>query len=161
MIKWGILTAIVIILLDQVSKYYVLTFLAANNDQPIELLPFFRIVLVYNQGVSFGMFNGIEYGRYILTAVSALITLILIYWLFTTQEKPLILALCLIIGGAIGNMIDRVRQGAVTDFIDVFVGTYHWPAFNIADSAIFIGVACLCFEQLWCHRKDKLHAKTL
>lgn len=154
----GLCLASILILLDQVSKYYVLTYFSHPESQAIDLLPFFNIVLVYNTGISFGMFHNITYGQYILTAISGVITLVLCFWLFTTREKNLMIALSFIIGGAIGNIIDRVRLGAVVDFIDLSIGTYHWPAFNVADSAIFLGVTYLCIEQLCSHRKDKPHA---
>ncbi len=142
----------VVAISDQISKYYILS-LFEDSTHSIDVLSFFKLTLVYNEGVSFGMFNNLSYGRAILTLMACIITAFVTYWLFTAKEKGVILALSLIIGGAIGNIIDRIRLGHVVDFLDFYIGSYHWPAFNIADSAIFIGVAYLCIEQLFFHRK--------
>lgn len=154
---WGLCIAVLVVALDQVSKYYVAAHFSHPYAQDIDILPFLKLVLVHNTGVSFGMLNSIPYGKYILASISGLITIILCYWLFTTHEKNLMIALSLIIAGAFGNISDRIRLGAVIDFIDFSVGTFHWPAFNVADSAIFLGVTYLCIAQLCFHRKDKHH----
>jgi signal peptidase II len=159
--KLAFLLAATIFLADQASKYYILTLMTDENSYPIDVFSFFRIVLVYNPGVSFGLFNQMAHGQLILTLLSSTITLAVCYWLFTAHEKGIILALSLIIGGAIGNIADRIRLGHVIDFLDFYIGNYHWPAFNIADSAICIGVVYLCIEQFFFHHKDKTHEKTL
>ena len=116
----------------------------------IEILPFFNIVMVWNQGVSFGMFNNLNaYGPMILSIVSVLISIIFAIWLIRSTSRLQSLALCLVIAGALGNVIDRVRFGAVIDFLDVHAAGYHWPAFNIADSAICIGVFLLIIHAIF------------
>ena len=110
----------------------------------IDVLPFFNWVVVWNQGVSFGMFsNDLDYGPYILIALSIAITIGFLIWMFRTQDKIHHLGIALVIGGAIGNVFDRFRFGAVFDFLDFHALGFHWPAFNIADSAIVIGVFIL------------------
>lgn len=110
----------------------------------VPVTSFFNWVMVWNKGISFGIFNhSTDNGPMILVAVSVLITLIFLYLLFTKPVSAQDWGIALIIGGAIGNVIDRLRFGAVIDFIDVHVGDYHWPAFNIADSCVCVGVALL------------------
>lgn len=102
---------------------------------------FFNIVMVWNYGVSFGMFNTQDdQGALILSILAMILVLILLIWMMDTKNRTQGLCLALIIGGAIGNVFDRMRFGAVIDFLDIHVYGYHWPAFNIADSCIVIGV---------------------
>ena len=105
--------------------------------------PFFSLVRAWNTGVSFSMFNdwGLS-GVIILSFVAFVIIFFLVRWLKTEQSKLVQLSLGFIIGGALGNVADRVRLGAVFDFLDFSFGSYHWPAFNVADSFICIG-ACI------------------
>lgn len=122
----------------------------------IEILPFFNIVMVWNQGVSFGMFNNLsDYGPLILSAVSLVISIGFLIWLFRTDSKLQQFAIALVISGAIGNVIDRLRFGAVIDFIDVHVAGYHWPAFNVADSCICVGVFLLIIHSLFFESREK------
>jgi signal peptidase II len=92
------------------------------------------------------MFNDLQSGKYIILSVNSIILLILIFWLYRNNSLYLSWAIGLIVGGAIGNMIDRVINSAVADFLDFYIGNYHWPAFNVADSCVFIGVFLLLFE---------------
>jgi len=142
----GLAIALVSFIADQWSKFYIFNLLDSKATNSIEILPFFNLVKVYNYGVSFGMFNDIAHGRLILSIIALSITIALCVWLYKVTKMYMIVALGLIIGGAIGNIVDRIRIGAVADFIDVYVGNYHWPAFNIADSTIFIGVAILFID---------------
>lgn len=142
----SIVIAGVVIILDQFSKYYVFNLLHNLDTKELAILPFFNLVTVYNYGVSFGMFNDLNYGSTILSVITAIITLVLLIWLWRCTNKYSRLALAFVIGGAIGNIIDRIMYGAVADFLDFYIGTYHWPAFNVADSCIFIGVCLLIFE---------------
>ena len=110
----------------------------------MDVLPFFNLVVVWNQGVSFGMFsNDLDYGPYILIALSLIISFGFLIWMFRTENRVHHLGIALITGGAIGNVIDRFRFGAVFDFLDFHIFGFHWPAFNIADSGIVIGVFIL------------------
>lgn len=149
----GLIIAGVIILLDQWSKYYAFKMLENLERPVIEVLPFFNLVKVYNYGVSFGMFNNLAYGQYILSFVAISITLVLCYMLLKAKSTHLAVAFGLIIGGAIGNIIDRLRFGAVADFFDFYIGDYHWPAFNVADSAVCIGVAIIILDEFICKGK--------
>lgn len=139
----GLLIAGLVIVLDQLSKWLVLAKIAIPPHSNMELLPFFNIVLVWNYGISFGMFAA-DRQPLLLVLMSAAIVLVLLAWLGRNTSKLQAVALGLVIGGALGNVIDRLRFEAVVDFLDVHLGSYHWPAFNIADSCIFIGVVLLC-----------------
>ena len=119
------------------------------------LLPFANLVMVWNRGVSFGLFAGTGgQNPYILVGVAAVITVVLLWWLSRTRDTLMQCALVLIIAGAIANVHDRLRFGAVADFMDLHVAGYHWPAFNIADSAIVIGAALMVFDALKVRRAD-------
>lgn len=144
----GLLLAIAIIAFDQLTKWIALTGLDLANN-PIAVTSFFNLVLVWNRGVSFGMFNDAgAYGPLILSAIAIAVVLGLIYWLRQAENWLTITALGLVIGGAVGNVIDRFRFGAVVDFLDVHVAGYHWPAFNVADAAICVGAILLLLDGL-------------
>jgi len=145
----GIIIAFVTALLDQYSKAYVFVFLLDKDGNAMEILPFFNLVMVHNFGVSFGMFNNVQYGHLILSVVAILITIMLLVWMWRAKKLYFSLALGLIIGGAIGNITDRVLYGAVADFLDFHIGAYHWPAFNLADSCVFVGVALVLLENFF------------
>ncbi len=145
MIK-GLLISIIVIALDQWSKFYVFGLLEGVENNAISVMPSFNLVKVYNYGVSFGMFNELAYGRLILSLIAIVVTIILCCWLYKVKKFYMVAALGLIIGGAIGNIIDRLRLGAVADFLDFYIGDYHWPAFNIADAAVCIGVFILLID---------------
>ena len=131
--------AITTIAIDQYSKYFVLT---KVNQDPFVILPFLNIVSVWNKGISFGILSNTQYSNILFFCVATLIVSFLIYLSFKDKGKN-ILPYSLIIGGGIANIIDRINYGAVFDFIDFHIGKYHWPAFNVADSAIFIGIVFL------------------
>ena len=133
--------------LDQLSKRLVLEFFFNRSQPVVEVFPFFNLVIVWNHGVSFGMLAALRQ-PIVLAIVSTVIVGILLVWAHNNASKLVAVALGLVIGGAAGNMFDRLRFGAVTDFLDFFVGPYHWPAFNIADSTIFIGVVLLCISSM-------------
>jgi signal peptidase II len=141
--------AAVVILLDQLSKWWI-TAVVMQSPRVIPLLPFLNLALTSNRGVSFGMlrFEG-AWGPWLLSAFA----LAVVAWLFLWQRRardPWIAASAgLIAGGALGNVADRLLRHAVVDFIDVYAGRYHWPAFNLADSAITVGVALLLIESLF------------
>lgn len=145
---FGIMIAVITASLDQYSKDYIFSLLLDKDSNHIEVLPFFNLVMVRNFGVSFGMFNDIQYGHLILSVIAIIITIFLLLWMRKITKMYLGVALGLIIGGAIGNIIDRVRYGAVADFLDFHVGLYHWPAFNLADSAVFVGVVMILLENV-------------
>ena len=151
--------AVVAAILDLLSKRLVFAFLEkiamthSINNPAIEVSSFFNLVYVWNRGVSFGMFNQIANAQLVLSALQFSIALILSFWLYNNKKLHITWALGLIIGGAFGNLIDRIRNGAVADFLDFHLMTYHWPAFNLADSFVFIGVMILIFEDLIIKKK--------
>ncbi len=133
--------------LDQASKQLVLYGFADGGQ--LALTPFLNLVLVWNPGVSFGMLAGLGDARPgLLAAITVAIGGVLAAWLWR-EERPLArLALLLVLAGAAGNLIDRLRFGAVVDFLDLHVAGYHWPAFNVADSAIVVGAGLLLVDGL-------------
>lgn len=145
----GLAISGVIVILDQVSKWWI-TDVVMQPPQSIPVLPFFNLVLTYNLGVSFGLFAaGSAAGKWMLVGVAAVITAFLLHWLYRATSGLNIMALGLIIGGAIGNVIDRIVIGGVVDFLDFHAYGYHWPAFNVADTSIFVGAALLIAESLF------------
>ena len=145
----GLGLATVALGIDQASKWWIAD-VVMQPPQSIPVLPFFNIVLAYNRGVSFGMFAaGSDAGRWMLIGVTGVITLFMIHWLYNATNGLKILALGLIIGGACGNIVDRMTIGAVIDFLDFYAFGYHWPAFNMADTFIFSGAALLIVESLF------------
>lgn len=142
----GGLIALITILLDYLSKSWILNHFTEFTDKII-VTSFFQMDLVWNRGVSFGFlaFNPDE-SQYILAGIAGLITLLVIIWLFKANKAWQSIALGLVIGGGIGNIIDRFQYGAVLDFIDIFWKEYHWPSFNLADSAISVGVCMILID---------------
>jgi len=151
----GLATAAVVVILDQLSKAAVLAFFAARGLGDREsVTSFFNLALTYNRGISFGLFNGgAGLNALVFSLAAAAIAAVLLYWLSRVVSPFLAVAIGLIIGGAIGNVIDRLRLGAVVDFLDFHVGYLHWPAFNLADSAICIGVAAMLLDGLLLRRE--------
>ncbi len=145
----GVALGFATLILDQVSKWWIITEVM-NPPTVITVTPFFNLVLGLNTGVSFGMFGGgAEFGRWMLSALALAIATALGVWLWRVHKPWLAAALGMIIGGAIGNVIDRVRVGAVVDFLDFHVSGYHWPAFNVADMGISVGAAILIIDSLF------------
>jgi signal peptidase II len=149
----GIAIAAVILFTDQVSKEWLISLLHESGG-PVELTGFFNLVMVWNRGVSFGMFAGAD-ARILLVMLNFAISVGLMVWLWRAEGKLLPAALGLVIGGAIGNAIDRMRFGAVADFFDFHFLGYHWPAFNIADCAIVVGVILLLLHSFIDERQKK------
>ena len=155
MLGRGLVTAVIVVVLDQLTKAGVLAFFAGRGPGERETITsFFNFALTYNRGISFGLFNGgAGLNAFVFSIVAAAIIAILLYWLTHASSPLLAVAIGLIIGGAVGNVIDRVRLGAVIDFLDFHVGSLHWPAFNLADSAICIGVAAMLVDSLVLRRE--------
>lgn len=151
----GLLIALVVLVCDQASKWVILAeVMIPPNHDIIEITSFFNLVLVWNYGVSFGMLASHRQPVF-LTIMSMLIVGVLLVWLYRNTSPLVTYALGLVIGGALGNVIDRLRFEAVVDFLDFHLGEYHWPAFNIADSCIFIGVVLLCVSSMVMERKKR------
>ena len=145
MARLGLAVALAILLVDQLSKAWLIVLLGAPGET-VELAPFFNLVMVWNRGVSFGLGGAAGLGPWPFVALSGAITVALLVWLRRAETRLLGLAIGAVVGGAIGNMIDRVRYGAVADFFDLHLAGYHWPAFNVADSAIVIGVGVIVLD---------------
>ncbi len=145
-VKAGLVLAALVIVLDQISKYVIVT-VVMQPPQVIPVTGFFNLVLTWNRGVSFGLLSDSPLALpVILIGVALAIATILVVWMVRTDRLYTALCLGLIVGGAVGNSVDRWRYGAVVDFLDVHVGGWHWPAFNVADSAITVGVLFLVAE---------------
>ena len=138
---------LLVLALDLLTKRWAL---GALSDQGfVEVTGFFNLVLVWNRGVSFGMFQaGSEAGRWLLVLMALIVSIVLVIWLRRERRVLPRLAIWLILAGALGNVIDRVRFGAVVDFLDFHAFGYHWPAFNVADSAIVVGAVLLVGDSL-------------
>lgn len=156
----GIFIAFFVAFFDLLSKrmiFAVLEQMAAESgvrSPEIKITDFFSLVYVWNRGVSFGMFNKLKDSQLIFTIIQFLIIMVLFFWLFSNEKRHFTYALGLIIGGAFGNVIDRINKGAVADFLDFHIGAYHWPAFNLADSCVFIGVVILIFDEVIFSKKN-------
>jgi len=146
---FGFIIAALVLIADQASKYWILYGLDLDGRTPqrVEVLdPWFNLTMVWNYGVSFGLFQAnSDIQRYILAAVSLAIAGLLVVWMFQTTRRLQALAFGLIIGGAIGNVIDRFIYGAVVDFFD-FSGLYFPYVFNVADAGICVGVAAMVLD---------------
>lgn len=147
MLRLGLSVAATIVLADRIVKWWAIGALA-EYPFGIEILPFFNLVLVWNRGISFGMFGGGALPPWLLSAVALAVTVALVIWLRRAETRLLAATIGLVIGGAVGNVIDRFRFGAVADFLDLHWGAYHWPAFNLADAAITVGVVILLIDAL-------------
>ncbi|SNX59578.1 signal peptidase II Aspartic peptidase. MEROPS family A08 [Nitrosomonas ureae] len=145
--------AFVILVLDLASKYWVESTL--EFGQVIPLTSFFNLVLTYNPGAAFSFLSEQSgWQRWFLSGIAGSAALLIVYLLNRYRHERLFcLSLSLILGGALGNLYDRITLGHVVDFLDFYIGTYHWPAFNVADSAIFIGAVLMIYESF---RKDKM-----
>lgn len=153
--NWKLFSLVIILatIIDQVTKFLVLSKIDLHDSVPV-IPGFFNIVHTTNRGMAFGFLNSSDPGPafYFLTGASVFAILLILFWFFRLKEyeKPLITGLALILGGALGNLIDRLRIGEVIDFLDFRIGSLPpWPAFNIADSCISVGtiwvVICLIF----------------
>lgn len=144
----GLSIAAAAVIIDQLSKYYVLHQLLGISAY-IPYGSYFSVVRAWNTGVSFSMLNNYGHaGAYILSAIAVVIVLLLYHWLKKEDVRITQAALGLIMGGALGNVIDRLRFGAVFDFLDFHIADTHWPAFNAADSFICIGAAVIIAQAL-------------
>ncbi len=146
--RLGAVVAVAAAALDQLTKAAMAAWVTAHGG-PIAVLPFANIVLVHNRGVSFGMFSDAPgWGRWVLVLVGVAIVAGLLLWLRRVTAPALAAALGLVVGGALGNLADRILLGAVVDFLDLHAGGWHWPAFNLADTAICLGAAYLILTSL-------------
>jgi lipoprotein signal peptidase len=148
-VKLALYLGVAVCVVDQLSKWWVVRAVPFAPEH-MYMAPFLNFSMVHNSGVTFGLLNNLSnyYKPYALAAVAAVFLFVLGRWLWRTTSRPVALALGAIIGGAIGNIIDRLRFGYVVDFIDVYYQNYHWYAFNIADAAVVTGVVLLMLDSL-------------
>lgn len=160
---FGLAVAAVVVILDQLSKWWILaafrppgvTETPFSGPGHISVLPILDFVLTWNRGVSFGVGNnGGTYNVLLFSGIAVLICAGLLVWMAKSESKLIAFALGLVVGGAIGNnVIDRIRFGAVVDFLYVHIGAFDWwPAFNVADSAICVGAILLVSDSLFAKR---------
>lgn len=145
--------SLLVIGLDQYSKDWISHQFQLHDTY--DITSFLRLYLAHNKGAAFSMLA--EYPKlalYVFSSFSALVVMGLVFWLFTLQSSSrwVAVSISLILGGAIGNLIDRIRYGYVIDFIDVYVNEWHWPIFNIADTAVCIGAVMLVIDIIWISR---------
>ncbi len=149
MLRYGLTLAAIVALADQALKWLVLDFFSTRAD-PVEIAPFFNLVLAWNRGISFSLFHSEEvYAPFALAGLALAISIGLALWLRRIDHRWPATGIGLVIGGAVGNVVDRLRFGAVVDFLDFHWAGFHWPAFNIADSAITVGVLFLISDGLF------------
>ena len=142
--RWGVAAALLAVVVDQATKAWALAALWPPYSEGIALLPVLNLRLGFNTGVTFGMFReSAADAVWVLVAIKLGVVALLGWWLWRTRLRAAALGLGLIIGGALGNIIDRIVQGAVTDFVDAHYAGWHWPTFNMADVAIVCGVGLL------------------
>jgi len=152
-LRSGLATAIVVLLADQASKWAILSLIDLPDRGRIVLAPVLNLSMVWNRGVTFGLLTGFgEWSHLMLAGVAICVVAALGVWLWRAESRLAAIALGAIAGGAIGNVIDRLRFGAVVDFIDAHLGIWHWYVFNLADAAIVCGVIALVIDSQWSRR---------
>ncbi len=146
MLKYLTISAVVIVL-DQVTKWLMVSWLALYET--VAVMPYFNLTMAHNYGAAFSFLaQAGGWQRWFFIVLAVVISIVLIVWLakLKPHAKLEAISLSLILGGAIGNVIDRIVYGYVVDFLDVYIGSSHWPAFNVADSAICIGAVLLILD---------------
>jgi lipoprotein signal peptidase len=152
-LRTGLITAVLVLLADQASKWAILSVLHLRLGEEIALGPVLNLALVKNSGVTFGLLTGFgAWGYLLLAGLAICVVAALAVWLRRAESALTAIALGAIGGGAVGNVIDRLRFGAVVDFIDAHLGDWHWYVFNIADAAIVCGVIALAIDSQWPRR---------
>lgn len=156
----GLIAGLIVLMADQVSKWWVLNVLHLPDVRQVVLLPVLNLTMVWNRGVTFGLLNGLgSWGHVVLAVIALAVVVALGFWLHRAENKVMAVAIGAIAGGAIGNVIDRLRFGGVVDFIHAHVdtrwGDFSWYVFNVADAAIVCGVAVLIFESQFSKRRQK------
>lgn len=155
--------ALIIVVLDQWSKRYMSELLDLCRPglcETIEILPVFKLILLHNSGAAFSFLDDAGgWQRWFLVIVSTVVSAIIGVWLFRIRstEKLLAISLCLILGGAVGNLIDRVAAGFVVDFLLVHWDEHYFPAFNVADAAISVGAGCLILDMFLKPKLEKVN----
>lgn len=148
-LRLGLIVAVLVVVADQASKTAVLAW-SQSWDGPLHpVAPFLDFAALWNTGISYGLFPQGETGRWVLVGIKVAAALLFAVWLSRTSRRLDAVALGLLIGGAIGNAVDRVVYGAVFDFVSLHAFNYHWYVFNIADVAVVVGVGLLLYDTLF------------
>ena len=151
--RLGLSLAALVIVLDQLLKWWIRT-VVMDPPREIEVTSFFNLVMAWNRGISFSLFcSDWAAGPYVWAGLAVVVAIALGWWLGRVRHTLTAVALGLVIGGALGNAIDRLRLGAVADFLDFHWQGWHWPAFNLADSAISVGIVLLVAPGLFAARE--------
>jgi signal peptidase II len=149
MLIWLWLSAFVLVI-DQLTKQVVDT--SMQLHETIELIPFFQLTYMRNEGAAFSFLSGAGgWQRWFFIGLAVIASVFICFWLkrLANTQRWEAIAWALVLGGALGNLIDRILYGYVIDFLDVYYGDWHWPAFNVADSAITLGVILLLMDSFW------------
>ncbi len=147
--RLGLVLAGAVLLLDQITKWWVLEVVELDRIGQLRLAPFLNLTMVWNRGVTFGLLGSDLWWKPLaLGAVAIVIAALLLRWLARAENWRITWGLGLVLGGAVGNVIDRARFGAVVDFVHLHAGGYSWYVFNVADSAIVCGVGLLLLDAL-------------
>lgn len=144
--RLGLVLAIIVFAIDQGHKVWMLYFYKIGTRQPVEITPFFDLRLVWNQGISYGWLQGT--GPWVLAAGQSIVCILLWFWLADAKNRLTALATGIIIGGALGNIVDRLNFGAVADFFHLHAFGYSWYVFNLADMAIVAGAVILVYVSI-------------
>lgn len=154
---WFLILAVILVALDQISKLWAANNVELQNGGKIEVLPdFFQFIYTLNSGAAFSFLNNQEWGIYLLTGISVVTSVIFIVLVFKYSNWPAIFpfALTVLLAGTVGNLIDRIRLGAVIDFLDFHYNGWHFPTFNVADTCITISAVILFFYIMFRYDKD-------
>lgn len=147
--RLAVIIAVVIFVIDQATKLTFLYLYDLRIHAPLVLAPFAELIVVWNRGISYGLFQQeTEFGRWMLVVVSIGASIGLGIWMMRTPARLLAASLALIVGGALGNAVDRIAYGAVFDFVHLHFGSFSWYVFNVADAAIVAGVVGLLYDSL-------------
>ncbi len=153
------MTLLLVVGLDQISKMYVSSVMSLHASHPV-IDGFFNITYIRNPGAAFGFLANAApmFRSLFLIMVSAAAIVMILFFLAKNKTAAMLLtfALSLILGGAVGNLLDRIRFGSVVDFLDLYIASYHWPAFNVADSAILVGAVLLIVEMFRSEKSGSL-----
>ncbi len=156
--RLGLIAALIVLAADQGSKYWILHVLDLPDLRQVVLLPVLSLTFVQNHGVTFGLLNGLgSWSHFALAGVALLVVAALCVWLRRAENALVAVSIGAIAGGAVGNVIDRLRYGWVVDFIHAHIGDWSWYVFNVADAAIVCGVAALIVESQFLRRSHMSH----
>jgi len=157
-LAFGLILTFLILVFDQLSKWWILEVFDLPSKSSVQILPFFSLTMVWNKSISMGLPLDEYLGKWGIVALTLAISAWLVWWLKDTGRKTEAFALALILGGAIGNVIDRFIHGAVVDFVHLYAFDYSFYVFNIADAAISVGVVFLIIDGLLAARKSPKNA---